>query len=141
MLEIVWIAKAIERIGGRRPTGAWLAERVWEPDLPTALVDGGYEWTILDDAHFRAAAIDGDYRRVRDQVRAHASQRREGVSALDNLFAVLRAPGSGGATAIVRAALDALTGTLEGGAPLLSRTIGCSGVCLSATAVAASSPV
>ena len=40
-----------------RPTGAWLAERVWEPDLPTSLVAGGYAWTILDDAHFRAAAI------------------------------------------------------------------------------------
>jgi 4-alpha-glucanotransferase len=42
---------------GRAPTGAWLAERVWEPDLPTSLVAGGYAWTILDDAHFRAAAI------------------------------------------------------------------------------------
>ena len=42
---------------GRRPTGAWLAERVWEPDLPTSLAEGGYTWTILDDAHFRAAAI------------------------------------------------------------------------------------
>jgi alpha-amylase len=42
---------------GTRPRGAWLAERVWEPDLPTALIDGGYQWTILDDAHFRAAAI------------------------------------------------------------------------------------
>ena len=40
-----------------RPQGAWLAERVWEPDLPTSLVAGGYGWTILDDAHFRAAAI------------------------------------------------------------------------------------
>ena len=40
-----------------RPRGAWLAERVWEPDLPTALVDAGYQWTVLDDAHFRAAAI------------------------------------------------------------------------------------
>ena len=45
---------------GRRPRGAWLAERVWEPDLPTSLVDGGYDWTILDDAHFRAAAIPED---------------------------------------------------------------------------------
>ncbi|HEY8167824.1 MAG TPA: alpha-amylase/4-alpha-glucanotransferase domain-containing protein, partial [Candidatus Limnocylindrales bacterium] len=47
----------LERLFGHRPTGAWLAERVWEPDLPTALVAGGYGWTILDDAHFRAAAI------------------------------------------------------------------------------------
>jgi hypothetical protein len=47
----------LERTFGRRPSGAWLAERVWEPDLPTALVAAGFEWTILDDAHFRAAAI------------------------------------------------------------------------------------
>jgi alpha-amylase len=45
---------------GRRPRGAWLAERVWEPDLPKALVSAGYEWTVLDDAHFRAAAIPED---------------------------------------------------------------------------------
>jgi 4-alpha-glucanotransferase len=47
----------LERQFGRRPRGAWLAERVWEPDLPTSLVSAGYDWTILDDAHFRAAAI------------------------------------------------------------------------------------
>ena len=42
---------------GSRPRGAWLAERVWEPDIPTSLVAAGYAWTMLDDAHFRAAAI------------------------------------------------------------------------------------
>ena len=47
----------LETLFGRRPTGAWLAERVWEPDLPTSLAAGGYDWTVLDDAHFRAAAI------------------------------------------------------------------------------------
>ncbi len=47
----------LEALFGRRPQGAWLAERVWEPDLPTSLVAGGYAWTILDDAHFRSAAI------------------------------------------------------------------------------------
>jgi alpha-amylase len=50
----------LERLFGRRPRGAWLAERVWEPDLPTSLVAAGYDWTILDDAHFRAAAIPED---------------------------------------------------------------------------------
>jgi hypothetical protein len=58
LAQLLTMGDAIERIGGRRPTGAWLAERVWEPDLPVALVDGGYRWTILDDAHFRAASID-----------------------------------------------------------------------------------
>jgi len=47
----------LESLFGRRPSGAWLAERVWEPDLPTSLAAGGYDWTILDDAHFRAASI------------------------------------------------------------------------------------
>ncbi len=51
------MADAIEHICGRRPLGAWLAERVWEPDLPSSLVAAGYRWTILDDQHFRAAAI------------------------------------------------------------------------------------
>ncbi len=51
------MADELEAHFGRRPRGAWLAERVWEPDLPTSLVTAGYDWTILDDAHFRAAAI------------------------------------------------------------------------------------
>ena len=51
------MADELEALFGRRPAGAWLAERVWEPDLPTSLVAAGYGWTILDDAHFRAAAI------------------------------------------------------------------------------------
>jgi len=55
--QLVRMGDELERRFGRRPRGAWLAERVWEPDLPTSLVAAGYEWTILDDAHFRAAAI------------------------------------------------------------------------------------
>jgi 4-alpha-glucanotransferase len=54
------MADEVEQRFGRRPSGAWLAERVWEPDLPTSLVSAGYGWTILDDAHFRAAAIPED---------------------------------------------------------------------------------
>ena len=55
--QLTRMGDTLERITGRRPKGAWLAERVWEPDLPSALVRGGYQWTILDDQHFRAAAI------------------------------------------------------------------------------------
>ena len=54
------MADELETLFGRRPAGAWLAERVWEPDLPTSLVAAGYDWTVLDDAHFRAAAIGED---------------------------------------------------------------------------------
>ena len=55
--QLTRMADELESMFGERPRGAWLAERVWEPDLPTSLVASGYEWTILDDAHFRAAAI------------------------------------------------------------------------------------
>ena len=55
--QLTRMASLIEGITGRRPQGAWLAERVWEPDLPTSLAAAGYRWTILDDQHFRAAAI------------------------------------------------------------------------------------
>jgi alpha-amylase len=58
--QLLKMADEVERIAGRRPRGAWLAERVWEPDVPTALAAAGYEWTILDDNHFRAAAIPED---------------------------------------------------------------------------------
>ena len=38
--QLVRMADELEATFGRRPRGAWLAERVWEPDLPTALVYG-----------------------------------------------------------------------------------------------------
>ena len=55
--QLTRMADEVESLFGRRPVGAWLAERVWEPDVPTSLAKAGYAWTIVDDAHFRAAAI------------------------------------------------------------------------------------
>jgi len=57
LAQLTRMADLLESTFGRRPDGAWLAERVWEPSLPTSLADAGYRWTILDDAHFRAAAV------------------------------------------------------------------------------------
>jgi len=54
------MAAEVEATFGRRPAGAWLPERVWEPDVPSALAAAGYAWTVLDDAHFRAAGIPDD---------------------------------------------------------------------------------
>ncbi len=58
--QLTRMADEVEHATGRRPRGAWLAERVWEPDLPTSLVAAGYGWTIVDDNHFRAAAVPED---------------------------------------------------------------------------------
>jgi len=45
---------------GARPRGMWLAERVWEPDLPRVLHDSGVEYTLLDDIGFRFAGVDDE---------------------------------------------------------------------------------
>ena len=51
---------------GAAPAGAWLAERVWEPQLPFALSTAEVAYTLVDDAHFLAAGfaqeqLFGDY--------------------------------------------------------------------------------
>jgi 4-alpha-glucanotransferase len=42
---------------GAHPTGAWLAERVWEPHLPLSLASAGLEYAVLDDSHFVSAGM------------------------------------------------------------------------------------
>jgi 4-alpha-glucanotransferase len=42
----------------RTPSGAWLAERVWEPQLPAALEAAKIDYTLLDDVHFASAGIE-----------------------------------------------------------------------------------
>ncbi|MGH9477421.1 MAG: alpha-amylase/4-alpha-glucanotransferase domain-containing protein [Terriglobales bacterium] len=51
------LASALERLFGHRPPGAWLAERVWEPDLPAALARAGVEYVLLDDSHLQLAGL------------------------------------------------------------------------------------
>ncbi|HET7676834.1 MAG TPA: alpha-amylase/4-alpha-glucanotransferase domain-containing protein, partial [Candidatus Limnocylindrales bacterium] len=58
--QLMVMADEVERLFGVRPRGAWLAERVWEPSLPADLADAGYEWTVLDDNHLRAASVPED---------------------------------------------------------------------------------
>jgi len=55
----------LERLGdyledrfGKRPRGAWLTERVWEPQLPSTLAPAGVEYTLVDDNHFLGAGFE-----------------------------------------------------------------------------------
>lgn len=48
----------IVRRFGSAASGAWLAERVWEPQLPTAFEAAKIKYTLLDDVHFQAAGIE-----------------------------------------------------------------------------------
>jgi alpha-amylase/alpha-mannosidase (GH57 family) len=56
--QIRRLSERIERDFGVKPTGMWLAERVWEPALARSLTDAGIEWTILDDIHFKNVGLD-----------------------------------------------------------------------------------
>jgi len=46
--------------GCKEASGAWLAERVWEPSLAKSLCENGIEYTVLDDAHFAASGMNPD---------------------------------------------------------------------------------
>jgi alpha-amylase len=64
--QIVRLADYVEHHFGNRPTGAWLAERVWEPQLASVLAEAGVGYTVLDDIHFLSAGFEqaelfGDY--------------------------------------------------------------------------------
>ncbi|HKS68308.1 MAG TPA: alpha-amylase/4-alpha-glucanotransferase domain-containing protein [Candidatus Acidoferrales bacterium] len=50
--QIRRLADYVERHFGARPSGAWLAERVWEPQLPSTLKAAGVDYTLVDDNHF-----------------------------------------------------------------------------------------
>lgn len=39
------------------PRGMWLAERVWEPNLPSIINQAGLHFLALDDTHFRYAGL------------------------------------------------------------------------------------
>jgi alpha-amylase len=58
--QLIRMREELEALVGSRPAGAWLAERVWEPSLAYDLAAAGYEWTVLDDNHLRAASIRED---------------------------------------------------------------------------------
>jgi alpha-amylase len=50
------MSDSIEQRFGVRPTGAWIPERVWEPQLPEVLARAGISYCLLDDFHFEGNA-------------------------------------------------------------------------------------
>lgn len=55
--QIRKLNQAVRDDFGYQPTGAWLAERVWEPHLAKPLAEAGVAYTILDDTHFKYAGL------------------------------------------------------------------------------------
>jgi alpha-amylase len=58
--QLVRLSDYLEGHFGKRPTGAWLAERVWEPQLPSVLVAANVAYTLIDDLPFLAAGFQPD---------------------------------------------------------------------------------
>src|SRR5207248_6720959 len=58
LAQIRRLSERVARDFGTRPTGMWIAERVWEPGLPHLLREAGIEWTILDDVHFKNVGLE-----------------------------------------------------------------------------------
>ena len=56
--QIARLTDYIEKHFGKRPTGAWLAERVWEPQLPASLAAANIAYTLVDDLPFLAAGFE-----------------------------------------------------------------------------------
>ncbi|MGB4201648.1 MAG: alpha-amylase/4-alpha-glucanotransferase domain-containing protein, partial [Thermotogota bacterium] len=55
--QIEKLTAFVDRLFGARPKGLWLAERVWEPHLPTVLSQCGIEYVAVDDTHFKNAGF------------------------------------------------------------------------------------
>ncbi|MEO6457132.1 MAG: alpha-amylase/4-alpha-glucanotransferase domain-containing protein [Chloroflexia bacterium] len=58
--QILKLTNTVQREFAYDPSGMWLAERVWEPTLPTHLAGAGISWTLLDDIHFKMAGLTDD---------------------------------------------------------------------------------
>jgi len=55
--QIKKLSDLIKNEFGLEVKGAWLSERVWEPNYPSFLNDAGLKYVILDDNHFRSTGI------------------------------------------------------------------------------------
>ena len=51
------LSDLIKKEFGLEVKGAWLSERVWEPNYPSFLNDAGLRYVIVDDNHFRSTGI------------------------------------------------------------------------------------
>ncbi|MCB1196117.1 DUF1926 domain-containing protein, partial [bacterium] len=55
--QIVYMSNYTRKYFHYAPKGMWLAERVWEPGLPSLLNNAGVEYSLLDDSHFLATGM------------------------------------------------------------------------------------
>ena len=57
-LQIKELTTFITRNFGNKPKGMWLAERVWEPQMPKFLAEAGIDYLPIDDYHFKLTGLE-----------------------------------------------------------------------------------
>lgn len=69
--QVQALTEFLRREFGVRARGMWLAERVWEPQLPRVLREAGVEFALVDDEHFAMVGMSpeslGGYYLTEDQ--------------------------------------------------------------------------
>lgn len=112
--QLALLRDGVTEVFGQVPTGAWLAERVWEPALPTVLRAAGVAYVLIDDEVFHRLGF------TPQQTRATYQTEDEGVSLrlvpisrqlrytfptrpIDEVLATLRAMAADGAEVLVYA--------------------------------------
>ncbi|MBA4371600.1 MAG: alpha-amylase [Thermodesulfovibrio sp.] len=56
--QITMLSKFIKKTVGYEPRGMWLAERVWEPQMPQFIARAGIEYLPIDDYHFKLSGLE-----------------------------------------------------------------------------------
>ncbi len=51
------LSRRLAALFGLPPRGAWLAERVWQPDIAASLARAGLRYTVVDDTHFHLCGL------------------------------------------------------------------------------------
>jgi alpha-amylase len=58
--QLTMLSESVTQDFGQRPTGMWLAERVWEPSLARPIAQAGLKYALVDDTHFNFAGYKDD---------------------------------------------------------------------------------
>ncbi len=55
--QIQMLSRWLNQKFGVTPRGMWLAERVWEPGLPSLMREADIHYSVIDDTHFKYAGL------------------------------------------------------------------------------------
>ena len=58
--QISGYSRYLEQLFGTTVRGMWVPERVWEQSFASDIVNGGIEYTLVDDFHFRSSGMRAD---------------------------------------------------------------------------------